>query len=341
MRLRGMLSRLQQHRAGLWSSHSSVSRPAAAVVVAAATAATPAAAVGTDHCRCCCRRRRVGVAAATAPLLPPLLLQQWPSSPWPAQLLRGAATRAAARRDKAAAAPTAEAAAAAAAPPAAAYDDGSEGAPHAPVLLREVLAAFDGRRVAVYVDGTLGAGGHAAHVARRHPELRTLVGVDLDPTAHRIAGERLAREQERRKLERARAAAAAAGGGEAGDGSTSSNGAAAAAAAAPTGAVPEPLDVHVVRGNYSRLPDLLAALPGGSLVGAVDALVLDLGVSSMQLDTAARGFSFAADGPLDMRLDPDAPLTAADIVNGWSEAAIGRALLEYGEEKMWRVVARR
>jgi 16S rRNA (cytosine1402-N4)-methyltransferase len=61
----------------------------------------------------------------------------------------------------------------------------------------------------------------------------------------------------------------------------------------------------------------------------------------LQLDTPDRGFSFAADGPLDMRLNPDAPQSAADLVNGMSEAALGRVLLEYGEERMWKVVARR
>ena len=159
---------------------------------------------------------------------------------------------------------------------------------------------------------------------------------------------------------------------------------------------------------------LLGGLPCGSLAGQVDALVMDLGVSSMQarrgvgggadvsgwreghplarqglggarvrrardrgagglvlpervllpavcaarggkphhappplsqrpsqLDTASRGFSFAADGPLDMRLDPGAPLSAADLVNTWGEAQLGRALLEYGEERAWKTVARR
>jgi len=91
----------------------------------------------------------------------------------------------------------------------------------------------------------------------------------------------------------------------------------------------------------SEVQRLLSAVPSGSLVGRVDAMLMDLGVSSMQLDTAERGFSFAADGPLDMRLNPDAPVSAADIVNGWSEARLGSVLLEYGEERAWKLVARR
>ena len=159
---------------------------------------------------------------------------------------------------------------------------------------------------------------------------------------------------------------------------------------------PPPLPSHTHW--RSEVQRLLSGVPCGSLVNKVDAMLMDLGVSSMQaravprgsgglglallgcegsqhvpdcagasrgraatiagtaqppstetpgllaapqLDTASRGFSFAADGPLDMRLNPDAPLSAADVVHSWSEAQIGRALLEYGEEKLWRVVARR
>ncbi|GBF99789.1 16S rRNA (cytosine(1402)-N(4))-methyltransferase [Raphidocelis subcapitata] len=179
-----------------------------------------------------------------------------------------------------------------------------DGAPHVPVLLNEVLQQFSGRQVKVYVDCTLGAGGHAAHMLRQHPEMTSLVGFDLDPLAHQLAGARLERER-------------AAAGGRPG------------------------LAVSLLRGNYSGVAAALEGLPGGSLAGRVDAMLMDLGVSSMQLDTPSRGFSFAADGPLDMRLNPDGPLSAADLVNGWSEEAIGRVLREYGEEKAWRAVARR
>lgn len=70
-------------------------------------------------------------------------------------------------------------------------------------------------------------------------------------------------------------------------------------------------------------------------------MLLDLGVSSMQLDRAHRGFSFMQDGPLDMRMNTTAGLTAADIVNTWSEQAIGKIIRDYGEDKRWRTIARR
>jgi len=73
---------------------------------------------------------------------------------------------------------------------------------------------------------------------------------------------------------------------------------------------------------------------------AVDGVLVDLGVSSMQLDTAERGFSFQRRGPLDMRMDPSAPLTAATIVNEWPEAELARVVREYGEEPRARAVAR-
>ena len=72
----------------------------------------------------------------------------------------------------------------------------------------------------------------------------------------------------------------------------------------------------------------------------LDGILLDLGVSSHQLDVPERGFSFMRDGPLDMRMDPDAPLCAADLVNGWPEEELARIFYEYGDEKASRRVAR-
>ncbi|KAI8464647.1 MAG: MraW methylase family-domain-containing protein [Monoraphidium minutum] len=214
-----------------------------------------------------------------------------PPSTWPAQLSRRTCCCAASAGSAAAVG--------------ASQQQPDQEAPHVSVLLDEVLQAFSGRQVKVYVDCTLGAGGHAVAMMRQHPEMAHLAGIDLDPLAHRLAGAR---------LERARA--------DAGRG-----------ADAPA--------LHLLHGNYSQVQGLLQGLPCGSLAGRVDAMVMDLGVSSMQLDTAERGFSFAADGPLDMRLDPGGPLSAADAVNGWSEARLGRVLLEYGEERAWKLVARR
>jgi len=186
-------------------------------------------------------------------------------------------------------------------------------APHVPVLLNEVLDAFKPLNVKVYVDGTLGAGGHASAMLSAHPELAVLVGIDLDPTAHKLARARL------------------------------------------EGVGRSDVTLHLMRGNYSEAERFLLGLPpcstpsadaaatsdGSSLYGQVDAMLMDLGCSSMQLDTAERGFSFLRDGPIDMRMDPEARLSAEEIINTWSEPELGRIIRDYGEEKMWRQVARR
>ena len=88
-------------------------------------------------------------------------------------------------------------------------------------------------------------------------------------------------------------------------------------------------------GNFSRLPEI----PEIQMGERADGLLMDLGVSSRQLDSAARGFSFMREGPLDMRMGPSSPRTAADIVNCWQEADIVRILFEYGEESKARRIA--
>jgi len=171
--------------------------------------------------------------------------------------------------------------------------------PHISVLLNEILGFMQPVNLKVYVDCTLGAGGHAAAMAQAHPEMHTLVGIDLDPTAHQIAGQRI-NSMARRDLA-----------------------------------------CHFVRGNYCDVEPHLKGLPCGSLHGVVDGMLMDLGVSSMQLDTAERGFSFVRDGPIDMRMDPQAALSAEEVLNTWSEARLGQIIRDYGEEKMWRAIARR
>lgn len=89
--------------------------------------------------------------------------------------------------------------------------------------------------------------------------------------------------------------------------------------------------VQFIHANFGRLKEVL--------VGEVDGILFDLGVSSMQLDQAERGFSFMRDAPLDMRMDPSQSLTAREIVNLWDEQELGRVLREYGEEKRWRHAA--
>lgn len=160
--------------------------------------------------------------------------------------------------------------------------------PHVPVLLDrcvELLTPALTRRSpagagAVLVDATLGAGGHTERFLTDLPELR-VVGLDRDPTALAIAGERLAPFGDR---------------------------------------------VTFVRTRYDGYwADRAEA--------EVDGVLFDLGVSSMQLDRVERGFSYSQDAPLDMRMDPDAPLTAADVLNTYDERAIARVLREYGDEK--------
>lgn len=175
--------------------------------------------------------------------------------------------------------------------------------PHVSVLLQEVLHNLNYMPIKVYVDCTLGAGGHMEGMMQQHPELQTAVGIDVDPVAHSIAAERLA----------------------------------------PLLGRPSGPTLHQLRGNYSDVLSLLSgcAAAGGPLVGRVDAMLMDLGVSSMQLDSAGRGFSFMADGPIDMRMDPGAALSAEELVNAAPEAELCRILRDYGEEKAWRAVARR
>jgi 16S rRNA (cytosine1402-N4)-methyltransferase len=96
--------------------------------------------------------------------------------------------------------------------------------------------------------------------------------------------------------------------------------------------------VHLVHAVYDELPEVLARL-GHRPMGSVHGVLMDLGVSSMQLDTEARGFAYAKDAPLDMRMDPTAELTAAEVLNTYSAADLTRILREYGEERFARRIA--
>jgi len=138
---------------------------------------------------------------------------------------------------------------------------------------------------AVLIDATLGAGGHAERFLTELPGLR-LIGLDRDPDALWIAGERLAQFGDR---------------------------------------------VMLVRTRYDGIESVLAET--GYWTSQVHGILFDLGVSSMQLDRTARGFSYSADAPLDMRMDPDAELTAAEVVNTYDEKTLTRVLREFGEER--------
>ncbi|WSE56035.1 16S rRNA (cytosine(1402)-N(4))-methyltransferase RsmH [Mycolicibacterium sp. ND9-15] len=138
---------------------------------------------------------------------------------------------------------------------------------------------------AVLVDATLGAGGHAERFLTELPALR-LIGLDRDPDALWIAGERLSRFGDR---------------------------------------------VMLVRTRYDGIGGVLG--DDGYWASKADGILFDLGVSSMQLDRTERGFSYAADAPLDMRMDPDAELTAAEVLNTYDQKALTRLLREFGEER--------
>jgi 16S rRNA (cytosine1402-N4)-methyltransferase len=141
------------------------------------------------------------------------------------------------------------------------------------------------------VDGTLGAGGHAAGLLAGSEPGGVLLGLDVDPQAIGLARQKLTPFGERAWLKKA---------------------------------------------SYTSLPSQLAELGWDS----VDGVLLDLGASSMQFDTPERGFSFLANGPLDMRFDPSNPLTAAEIVNKWPEQELADLLFRYGEESSARRIAR-
>lgn len=155
---------------------------------------------------------------------------------------------------------------------------------HIPILRETVVSLLNPRRGGVFVDGTLGGGGHAEAVLERLPEGGRLYGIDRDGAAIAAASARLARF------------------GEA---------------------------FTAIRGNFFDMKRLLAAQG----VTEVDGILLDLGVSSHQLDTPQRGFSYHEDAPLDMRMDPSASLSAYDVVNGYPAEELARIIREYGEER--------
>ncbi len=163
---------------------------------------------------------------------------------------------------------------------------------HKSVLLNETVDSLCVKPQGIYVDGTLGGGGHASEVAARLGDGGRLIGIDQDADAIAAASERLA----------------------------------------PFGD-----KITVVRSNYERIAQVLDELE----IPQVDGIYLDLGVSSFQLDTAERGFTYREDdAPLDMRMDQSRPTSAADVVNGYSERELTRILFDYGEERFAPRIAR-
>ena len=163
---------------------------------------------------------------------------------------------------------------------------------HYSVLLNETIENLNIKPDGIYVDGTLGGGGHAYQVASRLSEKGRLIGIDQDADAIAAAGERLK---------------------EFGD------------------------KITIIRSNYANMKEELHRIG----VEKVDGIVLDLGVSSFQLDTPERGFTYRDENaPLDMRMDDRQSLTAKDIVNGYSEMDLYRIIRDYGEDKFAKNIAK-
>ena len=162
---------------------------------------------------------------------------------------------------------------------------------HKSVLLNETIDGLKIKPDGIYVDGTLGGGGHAYEVCRRLGEKGSIIGIDQDEAAIEAASVRLKDFGEK---------------------------------------------VTIIRSNYCDMKSKLHELG----IDKVDGIVLDLGVSSYQLDTAERGFSYREDAPLDMRMDRRQKMTARDIVNDYSEMDLYRVIRDYGEDKFAKNIAK-
>lgn len=162
---------------------------------------------------------------------------------------------------------------------------------HKSVLLSETIDNLSIKPQGIYVDGTLGGGGHAFHVCEKLSSKGRLIGIDQDASAIEAAKERLSSFQKQ---------------------------------------------VTIVRSNYELMPEVLHNLG----INKVDGIILDLGVSSYQLDTGERGFSYREDAPLDMRMDQRQALTAKDIVNDYSETELFHIIRDYGEDRFAKNIAK-
>jgi 16S rRNA (cytosine1402-N4)-methyltransferase len=154
---------------------------------------------------------------------------------------------------------------------------------HIPVLLEETVNLLTSNGGKIYVDATVGLGGHSYEILKRNPKVY-LIGIDKDPNALEIAEERLKDFEGRFALYQA---------------------------------------------DYKDIDEVLKA----EGIDKVDGILMDLGVSMLQLKTPERGFSFNEDAPLDMRMNPEQKLTAYDVVNKYKEKDLARIIKEYGEER--------
>ncbi len=173
---------------------------------------------------------------------------------------------------------------------------------HTPVLLEECLNSLNIAADGVYVDGTVGGAGHAGEIFRRLSPDGMLIGVDRDDEALAAADARL--KELAAELEENRG---------------------------------EHPPYTLVKANYADLPQVMKELS----IPEANGILLDLGISSYQIDNPERGFSYLKDAPLDMRMDQSESFTAADLVNTYSEAELTRILRDYGEERFASFIARR
>ena len=162
---------------------------------------------------------------------------------------------------------------------------------HKSVLLDETINSLNIKPDGIYVDGTLGGGGHSLEICKRLSDKGRLIGIDQDLDAIAAATERLKDYKDR---------------------------------------------VTIVHSNYQ---DIDAVLKNCSVSG-VDGIVLDLGVSSYQLDNVERGFTYREDTPLDMRMNQESTMTAKDIVNEYSEMELYHVIRDYGEDNFAKNIAK-
>lgn len=162
---------------------------------------------------------------------------------------------------------------------------------HTSVLLEETVSSLHIKPDGIYVDGTLGGGGHSLRICEQLSEQGRLIGIDQDDAAIEAAGRRLQAHKDK---------------------------------------------VTIVRSNYCNMKQCLLELG----IDKVDGIVLDLGVSSYQLDNAERGFTYRVDAPLDMRMDRRQTLTAKDIVNDYGEMELFRIIRDYGEDRFAKNIAK-
>ena len=162
---------------------------------------------------------------------------------------------------------------------------------HKSVLLEETINALQIKPDGIYVDGTLGGGGHSYEICKRLSGKGRLIGIDQDVAAIEAAKVRLGEFEDK---------------------------------------------VTIIRSNYCDMEKELDVIN----LTSVDGIILDLGVSSYQLDTADRGFTYREDAALDMRMDQRQSITAKDIVNEYGEMQLYRMIRDYGEEKFAKNIAK-